>query len=200
MIKHRFPGRLSPRLLALLVVLVLAALTGTYATARPASAYSIGPCPYGWHTMANGGQFWWNDQATQPAYDAFNYGASSWTSTPTKVWLVGPGTGAAGIYTNNYNYGNNGYDGITYYTGCSGGWFYDSNTSYLNSYYTYWYSYYERISVATHELGHAIGLGHSNPPLCNGVPVMYYSTDRYVQCGIYTPQQDDVNGLNHLYP
>ncbi|ANY70331.1 hypothetical protein BBD42_30415 [Paenibacillus sp. BIHB 4019] len=51
-----------------------------------------------------------------------------------------------------------------------------------------------RRSAAGHELGHALGLGHT-PLLVKAI--MNSSRDRET---IYTPQTDDKNGLNALYP
>jgi hypothetical protein len=71
--------------------------------------------------------------------------------------------------------------------------------SYWNKYYTDGYSSTARRQVMVHELGHAIGLGHSGSPSCSGQPIMYANSNRYFTCGRYAPQQDDINGINYLY-
>jgi hypothetical protein len=168
-----------------------------FLAAPQAHAYNIeSGCGNGWHAIHNESTFSWTDNATGAGNGAFKTAGNEWTGTPTKIILT-PG-GGPGIITSNPDDGNTGYDGITYYS-CSGGYFQNGVQSQLNSYYTASYSTNERISVTTHEFGHALGLAHNNPSLCNGVPVMYYSTDRYTVCGIYTPQQDDINGINHIY-
>jgi len=97
------------------------------------------------------------------------------------------------------NFGNSGQDGFTSYT-CSGGYFVATQVStFLNTYYTDAYDTNGREQVQAHEFGHALGLGHAGA-LCAGIPIMYFSSDRYFTCGIVTPQQDDVNGINAIYP
>lgn len=65
-----------------------------------------------------------------------------------------------------------------------------------DGYYTV-YATNKAVSVATHELGHVLGLGDlygSYQSLMNG-----YTSTRYDSYGIYTPQQDDLDGINVLY-
>jgi hypothetical protein len=166
----------------------------------PASAlaYNIeSGCGSGWHAIHSESVFSFTNNASNPAYTAFNTAAGEWTGTPTKVILQN--TGGPGIITSNPDSGNTGYDGITYYS-CSSGYFTNGVRVQVNSYYTAGYSTNERVSVTTHEFGHALGLAHNNPSTCSGRPVMYYATPgRYTQCGIYTPQTDDINGINHIY-
>ncbi len=47
-----------------------------------------------------------------------------------------------------------------------------------------------------HELGHALGLGHSEYDNSLMEP---YNSVRWGTYGIYYPQQDDINGINTLY-
>ena len=59
---------------------------------------------------------------------------------------------------------------------------------------TYYYTYSQRVCVAAHELGHALGLGHYS-----GEYLMEPADSTRFNYGIYSPQADDVNGVLDLY-
>lgn len=87
------------------------------------------------------------------------------------------------------------WDGLTTYYSSTGKYF-DWATAELNYYYTQNYSRREIQSVAAHELGHVAGLGD----LSSGCILMnLYTAVRWGQCGVNTPQSDDVNGIDALY-
>jgi hypothetical protein len=71
---------------------------------------------------------------------------------------------------------------------------------YINTYY-YDNSYYEnnnhKKSIIAHEYGHILGLMHE---LDYGALVLMYNSDQnYTDYLIYTPTQDDTNGIDYLY-
>lgn len=96
-------------------------------------------------------------------------------------------------------YGNTGWDGITYWS-CSGGTFVKGTLVRINRYWTKNYSNHKTRSVISHELGHVVGLDHRTTSNCTGRSVMYPNTPgRFDDCGIFTVQNDDINGTAHLY-
>jgi predicted Zn-dependent protease len=129
---------------------------------------------------------------------AIRNGVSAWNSSPTEAYFT---EGSTSTQTVNYfvgEWGNVSWCGYTYYV--------DSGGSYINygGYPNQNWSKSEikiddpvatgcpaftKKATAAHELGHAMGLKHSN---VSGV-LMSSPT------GAETPQQDDVDGINSLY-
>ena len=174
--------KIAPRSSAAFCGIVLV-VGGVFFSATPASAYSTTGCswaPYGstvtWENDAPSGDYW--NSATSAGY--------SWASA-TDINGMSPTSGLLVGYTDNK--GNSGYDGWTSW-GWSGSATVYANTT-LNPYYTDGYSYANKTTVWVHELGHALGLGHSGSNA-----IMYYCS---TCTGFTTPQPDDVNGINSLY-
>lgn len=148
-----------------------------------ASAYSHNACswaPYGSNVT-------WLNQS--PGGDYYNSGTAagySWAAN-TDINGMSPNNGSLVGYTDNK--GANGYDGLTSY-GCNGNRMTYANAT-LNPYYMDSKSYSLKKAVWLHELGHALGMGHS------GTNAIMYSCPACV--GYTVPQSDDINGINARY-
>jgi hypothetical protein len=124
---------------------------------------------------------------------AFTYSLQDWNAAGTKVHFQN--SVSYKVYLAEGYVTGVTWDGITYYgyRGSTMTW----ASSYLNMYYTDGYGTNKRRSVSGHELGHALGLGE----MTVGAELMNrYTSSRYDYYGVYTPQQDDINGINAMYP
>ncbi len=91
------------------------------------------------------------------------------------------------------------WDGVTFIT--TSGWWWWRRISYaraaLNYFFTDNYVSDMRRSVSGHELGHVLGLGEmdwDDPVLMN-----QWTDWRYDFWGVFTPQDDDIDGVNDMY-
>lgn len=125
--------------------------------------------------------------------DAWVYAADEWNAAArTTLREVSSG----GKVTCSEDYDRSvGWDGITRAMG-SGNTI-TSCDAIVNSYYTEDYSTRKLRSVTGHEFGHVWGLaeaGKSSRVLMNPE-----TERRYTSYGIYTPQDDDIDGVNSIY-
>jgi hypothetical protein len=86
------------------------------------------------------------------------------------------------------------WDGITNST--ASGNFFVTSYVFLNNAYTASYTYTQRDGVASHEIGHQMGLNDVPAPGC---VVMVADTPTRTACRLATPAADDFNGINSLY-
>lgn len=134
----------------------------------------------------------------------FSNAINAWNASAAPIYFV-PRSNGNYVDLFDQNDGNSGTDGYSYeYTGSFGcnvqgitAYIITGAGAYVNTYYTN-QSYYSNgavQSVAAHELGHVVGLGHDP----NENQLMYYSTNRWFNDGIDTPQSDEIAGTNALY-
>jgi hypothetical protein len=163
----------------------------------PANAYSLTGCKWPGHAGAS--IYWTYDTSvTGLYYDAAIQSASKWTTYSTVNMTL---SGSPYITVRAVNYGNVNYNGLSYYqcdpiTGAYG----LGATSDWNSYFTNSWGSAELQNVMVHELGHTIALWHNGvaPPPCP-VPIMFVDHRNWTVCSEYTPQSDDIAGVNYAY-
>lgn len=158
----------------------------------------VGPCRWG-HTV-----YYYNGASTSDSSEVSN-GAAEWSSVNANLNLVqvtNPTLASIRIYS-----ANNGSAGVTGQTfpggaSCSGtGIFsgymrillYDNNKKHANGSP---YNFGENESVATHEIGHALGFAHSGYSEWN---LMYPTDARYEDHHVIGPMMDDIRGAVSIY-
>jgi predicted Zn-dependent protease len=132
----------------------------------------------------------WGGSITDGHKAAFQQSLTDWNNAQSKKRFVNR-TDAEGVL-DSYTNATDGYIGYTYTiqdsSNCITSW-----VSKVNKYYDADYLYdptYAR-SAAGHELGHVLGLAHTN-----NTAIMNPNRN-YGQ--IYVPQTDDINGIANLY-
>jgi hypothetical protein len=178
---------------SLLVLAVTVTGVLAWTSTQKASAYdnyenSCGYWPHTYGHLLSLGYKWGSNLQTPGSWwrNAFEASLSDWNQTPTNVSFYSNSNGP--VTMNTYNE-DDGRSGKTIWS-CSGSTLV-SAVSMGNVFNTSSNANVRR-SVSGHELGHAIGLGHSYY-----FALMGYNPDPSTY---YVPQQDDIDGVNVLYP
>lgn len=125
--------------------------------------------------------------------NAFTSAYTDWNATPTKADFSYSSTSNCTLGIIDVVNGAPGYCsiGLDSYNRIYG--FYASGN--INSTATGTFTSTMKRSTAGHELGHALGQG--DEPFAIYVPLMDPNRNRST---IYVPKQDDINGVNYMYP
>lgn len=164
----------------------------------PASAYALLNCRWPSTTIT------WSDQTGGGAYGTpVHQAVADWnnSSAPTTFNLVGSNAQFRIVpeYWGTADWAGR-VDGATGSPSCSNGrWSNTPFTVWLNRRFLDGFPATSKRGVTAHELGHVLGLAHSGGPACFGMVIMFTgATERY-NCGITTPQYDDIAGVEHIY-
>lgn len=126
-------------------------------------------------------------------YSNMTQAGSNWYNTPTRAWPYLTGDYNISRIDFYQGYYGTSWWGLSVNHPCSGwGCSYSWADNYLNSQLLNAQSSFIRTKVATHEMGHGIGLAH--PPCC------FTSIMNQGSLSYNTPQQHDISDFNSIYP
>lgn len=131
-----------------------------------------------------------------PHYSEILAAESSWDSTQTPLdSYVTTYEWQAEVFVTLVDKDDEYWDGLAILYPSSSSNPYSQAVTNLNIYYTQNYSSEKTQSVQAHEFGHLLGLAHET----GSVLMNPYTSTRYDTYGVYTPQQDDIDGINGIY-
>lgn len=147
-----------------------------------ATAYTFNGCKW---ASAN---ITYNNTTSGVNRTAFANATSEWSSKTDAN--LSSNTGSSNFFLVASNQGASGFGGFTT-TECPGGRTFRVNSS-LNTYYSNSYSAGQRQAMATHEMGHGLGLDHVSTTSAIMYRAPLSSTSIF-------PKTDDIRGVNALY-
>jgi len=168
------------------------------------------------HLLSNGvhNRYTWYDSTTIDTnlHNNISFARNDWNNTPTHVWFIETADKPSSVmdiyHSNTYFPSNSGTLAQTvFYSGNyqvnpsnqNYGWarIYINDPlfdNYLSTYHWSGIGYVnQKKGVLAHEMGHVFGLDHVG----NIQALMYTSGD---QCQVDAATQDEINGVNYLYP
>ncbi len=173
--------KMKKRKITSLLIVMLVLLYTTNAYAYNPKSYKF-PGSYITYSYISGSSYFNN---------AVTAAASTWSAN-TDATLAYTSSGGQVLVTEFYNSGA-AWDGLSNFT--NSGVTLKSCTITINSAKTASYGSYKVRSVVSHEFGHALSLDEYSARV-----LMHPTTSvRYDSYGIYTPQTDDINGVNYIY-
>jgi Matrixin len=179
-----------------IVLPLTAALVAASLVAPGALAYHL----YGGKMPTALGLRWqWGNGLGSADMTAFTNARTAWTETPTQICICTQVSDGSfhiefmGVNNNSVN-----WDGISSIIPSPTSNPYMFAYAEMNKHFTDGYVAGARQSVAAHEIGHTLGLAHTNGAVLMN-PYTLGTSGRWQAYGIKVPTQDEINGINYLY-
>ena len=177
-----------------------------YFQSSPRYGNHAGSCCYTVSAHMNSGVLSYDQQG-------FQDGAAAWNNSPAYIgFAVLTNSSCCPVELYDYYSTSDGMDGFS--TKAQNGSIMLNSASDLNYAHTSGYNRATIQAIATHEMGHAVGLNHENTgmkpdgsPACGSggayppyPAIMYFSARAaYAYCGVNKPTNDDNTGMDGLY-
>lgn len=164
----------------LLVIICVSSIVYAY---NPMPVYDTYQSPSITLTNSTMNSTWWDNVCVA---------ASNWNATPTRALISTATSGGHIVYAGSYSWSGYGvYIPLTHSSTQTTSFKIQLNSKNINSVATNFDNFVQ--STMTHELGHALGINDRS----GSTYIMGSSRDRN---SLTTPQTDDINGVNAMWP